>query len=96
MAFAGCINHKDVRYSLASGVQVREEDFGLLFYSMAGPRLYFVSSGDVLNSRFFQGEWTLEQWIKQYSDQNTVPESRVQNLNLTLCRLVEKGILLEC
>ena len=87
---------KNIRYSLASGVQVREEGFGLLFYSMSGPRLYFVSSGDVLDSRFFQGEWTLDQWFNQSRDQGTIPESGMLSLTHTLGRLVEKGILLEC
>ncbi|MBW1804467.1 MAG: mycofactocin biosynthesis chaperone MftB [Deltaproteobacteria bacterium] len=87
---------KDVRYALAAGVQVREEDFGLLFYSMAGPRLYFVSSGDALDSRFFRGEWTLYQWINQSRDPDTIPKSRLQGLSHTLSRLVEQGVLLEC
>ena len=41
------------KYKLAPGTQVREEDFGLLFYTMSGPRLYFLNSGDLIQADFF-------------------------------------------
>ncbi|MDY7036296.1 MAG: mycofactocin biosynthesis chaperone MftB, partial [Thermodesulfobacteriota bacterium] len=47
---------KEPKYILAPGTQVREEDFGLLFYTMTGPRLYFLSSGTLLADSFFQGK----------------------------------------
>ena len=61
MEFAGFIKEgmatdsNEYRVKLAPGSQVREEDFGLLFYTQQGPALYFVSSGDLLGEDFFQG-----------------------------------------
>ncbi len=86
---------KKTRYKLAPGTQVREEDFGLLFYTMAGPRLFFISSGDLLNSDFFQGRSTLEQWIGQRVGQNAVETTSVSELRKGLSRLTEKGVILE-
>ena len=42
------------RYKLAPGTQVREEDFGLLFYTMRGPRLFFLKCGRLLEPGFFE------------------------------------------
>ena len=47
-------------YSLNSGVQVRAEKFGLLFYDYRGPRLYFVPTKDLIGVDFFDGEQTAE------------------------------------
>ena len=87
---------KDKKYILAPGTQVREEAFGLLFYTMAGPRLYFMSSGDLINSDFFQGALTLDQWICQHCDQNSVAEAQISGLRASLNRLKEKGVIIEC
>jgi len=86
---------KETRYKLAPGTQVREEDFGLLFYTMAGPRLFFISSGDLINSDFFQGRSTLGQWIGQRVGQNAVEMSSVSELRKGLSRLTKKGVILE-
>ncbi len=86
----------DKKYTLASGTQVREEDFGLLFYTMAGPRLFFLSSGDLLDDRFFQGEFTLEQWIERSPQQKPIRESRMSGLRKSLNHLNEKGVIVEC
>ncbi len=87
---------KDKKYILAPGTQVREEAFGLLFYTMAGPRLYFISSGDLINSDFFQGALTLDQWIGQLFDQNSVTKAQISELRKSLNQLKEKGVILEC
>lgn len=84
------------RYILVPGAQVREEKFGLLFYIMQGPRLYFLSSGRLLDSRFFQGELSLDQWIERHTGRDLVPRSRMLGLKKALKRLKEKGVLLEC
>ncbi|MDR3605506.1 MAG: mycofactocin biosynthesis chaperone MftB [Desulfomonilaceae bacterium] len=42
-------------YILASGVNVRLEKFGLLFYDYRGPRLYFLPSRDWVPAEFFDG-----------------------------------------
>lgn len=85
----------NARYKLTRGTQVRDEDFGLLFYTMAGPRLFFVSSGDLINSDFFQGTLTLEQWLGQHVGQNALETTSVSELRKGLSRLTEKGVIFE-
>jgi putative mycofactocin binding protein MftB len=82
------------RYRLAPGTQVREEDFGLLFYTMAGPRLYFFASGDLLEERFFDGEWTVTAWIAAATKGNPLSQSRVADLRAGLVQLCEKGVII--
>ena len=85
-----------LQYILAPGTQVREENFGLLFYTMAGPRLYFLSSGQLLSSRFFGGECTLHQWIKRRSGEKSVPHAQIAGIMKSLRQLKEKGVIIEC
>jgi putative mycofactocin binding protein MftB len=85
----------ETRYELAPGTQVREEDFGLLFYTMVGPRLYFLSCGGLLGSGFFNGELTLETWIRQITTGDSVPKTLIQNLKNSLNQLREKGVIIE-
>ncbi len=87
---------KEVRYKLAAGSQVREEDFGLLFYTMAGPRLYFVSSGDLIAGDFFEGAMTLDQHMARRFGTDSVPEKRIQEIKKGLKRLMDKGVIHEC
>ena len=87
---------KNPRYILSSGTQVREEDFGLLFYTMHGPRLYFLSSGQLLDSSFFQGELTLDQWIRLKKEEGSVPEERIGGIKKSLDQLKDKGVIFEC
>ena len=89
------MNKLESRYILALGTQVREEDFGLLFYTMAGPRLYFLSSGKILSSQFFESESTLNQWIKQKSGQEFVPDEQIARIKKALGQLREKGVIIE-
>ncbi len=84
------------KYTLAFGTQVREEDSGLLFYTMTGPRLFFLSSGDLLDDHFFQGEFTLEQWSRRPANQEPIPESQLSGLKESLNHLNEKGVIVEC
>jgi len=87
---------KDPKYVLASGTQVREEDFGLLFYTMKGPRLYFLSPGPLLDSSFFQGEVTLEQWIRLEKEEGPVPQEGIGGIRKSLDQLKVKGVIVEC
>ena len=83
------------RYLLASGTQVRREDFGLLFYQMNGPRLHFMASGGLLSEDFFKGKMTLVEWM-QMSDR--VSQKRIQEaeaLYRGLKRLTDKGVIIE-
>ena len=85
-----------MRYKLKQGTQVREEDFGLLFYTMEGPRLYFIASGDILGSDFFKGGMTLGQWVGKEPRQGKATPSKILALREALNRLEEKGVILEC
>jgi putative mycofactocin binding protein MftB len=84
------------RYKLAPGSQVREEDFGLLFYTMAGPRLYFLSCGALLDRSFFTGECTLEEGIRHTTGGDSVPQTVMLSLIDSLAHLHEKGVIIEC
>jgi putative mycofactocin binding protein MftB len=83
---------EEKRYTLASGTQVREEDFGLLFYTIQGPRLYFLTCGSLLESAFFEGKKTLS----QYLEERRLSKDQSFSLERSLDRLREKGVLLEC
>ena len=85
-----------MKYRLCSGTQVREEDFGLLFYTMAGPRLYFLSSGDLVDCDFFLGASTLEGWLEKKFDRDSLSESRISELGTSLNRLMKEGVIVEC
>ena len=89
-------SEKEPKYVLSPGAQVREEDFGLLFYTMAGPRLFFLSAGELLTSRFFEGDHTLSQWIAKYTEQRSLSKARISELKKSLNQLKEKGVILEC
>ena len=84
------------KYRLAPGVQVREEEFGLLFYHRNGPRLFCLSCGRLLQDRFFLGEIPLEQWLTEVTSRSPVPEARLRSLVRTLDRLQEKGVIVDC
>jgi putative mycofactocin binding protein MftB len=83
------------KYKLARGSQVREEDFGLLFYRMNGPRLYFISSGDLLTPEFFEGVMTLDEWMI-HNRRNHADEAKFKELEKTLSQLSEKKVIIEC
>jgi len=80
-------------YILAPGTQVREEDFGLLFYNMSGPRLHFISLGDMLGSSFFIGKLTVEQWLAE-RDLRVTSKQR-SGLTKVLNQLRDKGVIIE-
>ncbi len=85
----------ETRYVLDAQSQVRKEDFGLLFYTMKGPRLYFLPSGKALDTPFFQGKETLKNWLELH-EKNGFPENKKQSLKKALQRLKEKGVIHEC
>ncbi len=82
-------------YILAPGTQVREEDFGLLFYSMSGPRLHFTSLGNMLSSQFFIGKLTIEQWLAERDPDHTITSEQRSGLTNVLSQLREKGVIIE-
>lgn len=80
-------------YKLAPGVQVRKEDFGLLFYKMKGPRLYFLPSRDWLEDDFFLKGKSLTDALSR--TRAHIPEKGLAVLQKALHQLMEKGVLLE-
>lgn len=82
-------------YKLAAGTQVREEDFGLLFYTMAGPRLYFLPSGELLPPAFFDGHETLGACLGRHDDAVGASTGRVRSLKTALTGLCQKGVIIE-
>jgi putative mycofactocin binding protein MftB len=82
-------------YVLAPGTQVREEDFGLLFYTMQGPRLHFISLGNMLDSRFFIGRQTVAQWLAEREPNNTLTSEQQSALTKVLGQLRDKGVIIE-
>lgn len=86
---------KAMTYRLSPGTQTREEDFGLLFYTMQGPRLYFLSCGKWLSPSFFEGERTLDQWVRLRGDE-PVSVERMEGIRKSLDQLKDKGVIVEC
>lgn len=83
------------KYKLCRGSQVREEDFGLLFYKMQGPRLYFISSSDLISPNFFNGDMTLKEWIgKEHKD--ALDTMKLSELRGILDQLCKNGVIIEC
>ena len=80
-------------YKLAPGVQVRKEDFGLLFYKMKGPRLFFLPSKSLLEESFFQQKISLPDILSRGKKQ--IPEKSLAILHKALKQLTEKGVILE-
>jgi hypothetical protein len=62
---------------------------------MNGPRLYFISSGDLLTPEFFDGVMTLDEWLI-HNRRNDAGEVKIKELKKTLGQLSEKGVIIEC
>ena len=82
-------------YILAPGTQVREEDFGLLFYSMQGPKLHFTSLGNMLGSQFFIGKLTIKQWLAKRDPDHTITSGQRSGLTKVLNQLRDMGVIIE-
>lgn len=91
------MEHLDKKYALSPGAQVRDENFGLLFYTMSGPRLYFLFSGPLLHSSFFQGKLTLRQHVgvRAMEAGDDSASTRLGGLVQGLELLREKGVIIE-
>ncbi|MEW6140400.1 MAG: mycofactocin biosynthesis chaperone MftB [Thermodesulfobacteriota bacterium] len=83
-------------YHLRHGVQVRSENFGLLFYHHAGPKLYFVPSRDLIDASFFYGESTLAGLIGAVRDKRGWSEETARLRILSILRLLKsRGLVYE-
>ena len=84
------------KYMLSPGTQVRQEDFGLLFYTMKGPRLYFLPLKQWIDPSFFQGRHTLNQWMEEKGIKSRITSCHFENIETGLEKLSDKGVILEC
>ncbi len=81
-------------YRLASGVQVRKESFGLLFYDYKGPRLYFVPSKDLLTDSFFNGDQSVKDVTDSLAASGEKSRKKIQEHILKLLDIIEaKGLI---
>jgi len=80
----------DSGHRLAAGVQVRAEKKGLLFYNRKGPRLYFISSGELLTPDYFGSGRTLDDWLSAVGIKTPAIFMAISD---ALAGLVEKGVL---
>ena len=83
------------RHKLAETTQVREEEFGLLFYSMSGPKLFILNCGNLIGCDYFHSEMNLDQWIQQQGGFTTYAKDRIFELKNSIKQLVSKGIIIE-
>jgi putative mycofactocin binding protein MftB len=84
------------RYRLAGGVQVRQEEFGLLFYDYRGPRLYFLPSKDLVQDHFFNGKNTTRELVESICAEHDWPHRLVSSkVSEILALLKMKGLIHE-
>lgn len=84
-------------YSLAKGIRVRDEKFGLLFYNPKGPKLTFVHSGSWIQADFFSGNAALRQWLRgRFPAVSDMKILQAENrLARVLSQLAERGLIVE-
>jgi len=81
-------------YVLNSGVQVRRENFGLLFYNYHGLRLYFVPIGDLIDSDFFDGIQTVGSLVEVLHSRKNQPKQWIRaRIEQILQLITEKGLI---
>ena len=77
-------------FTLETGVQVRKEVFGLLFYNYRGPRLYFVPTGNLIGDDFFQGRRTVAQLIDTLWRDTALPRDRIEHQVHHVLEMIER------
>ncbi len=84
----------DMIYRLAKGVQVRKEDWGLLFYSQAESKIYFVKSGNRLHPAYSDGSFQPDSLCCDEAN-GTKTSSQVigHPVQKLISHLVERGII---
>ena len=81
-------------YTLAEGVQVRKEIFGLLFYDYRGPRLYFVPSKELLADSFFEGKQRVKELTEALCSSTTWPRKWILDRIKQVLEMLEgKGLV---
>jgi putative mycofactocin binding protein MftB len=83
-----------MRYRLARGVQVRKEDWGLLFYSQGESKIYFAKSGDWLHPLYSGGTSHSDSLYYNEADGTETPSKVVEHsIQKLITYLVERGII---
>ncbi len=83
-------------YTLAEGVQVRDEVFGLLFYDYRGPKLYFAPTLQLIGSDFFDGCKSTHQLIETVIAEHRWPRHQIQErFDRIFKMLKQKGLIHE-
>ena len=83
---------------LADHVQVRKENWGLLFYSQTRHKLCFVRSSDWLYPEHFDGSWTFESIVDDIATRTGTPAEIIERSmpklaqSLTANRVVIDGL----
>jgi putative mycofactocin binding protein MftB len=81
-------------YRLNKGVQVRREEFGLLFYNYRGPRLYFVPSQDLVGDDFFNGTQPLSELVSSIMARHPWPRPWIEErIGKIMEQLEAKGLI---
>lgn len=81
-------------YRLHTGVQVRREAFGLLFYDYRGPRLYFLPTRELLSEHFFDGVQPLTEVARTIQSRHRWPRPKIDKfLVQTMNQLETKGLV---
>ena len=81
-------------YHLAKGVQVRKEDWGLLFYSQGENKIYFAKSGDLLQP--IHSDDTFKLAINHSEKSNSSANSAKsieESIQKLIASLIERGIV---
>jgi hypothetical protein len=80
---------------LAKNVQVRKEDWGLLFYLQTPHRVCFVRSGDWLYPWYFDGTWTFEGLVEDIARRTGNPAEIIERSVQKLSKhLLDNGIII--
>lgn len=84
----------DMRYRLATGVQVRKEDWGLLFYSQGESKIYFAKSGDWLYPAYSNGTSRHDSLCFDVADgTRTASQAIEHSVQKLISYLVGRGII---
>ena len=79
---------------LAENVQVRKENWGLLFYSHPRHKVCFVRSGSWLEPAHFDGGWSLEGLAADIAGRTGKPTATVaKSLDKLTGYLIENGMV---
>jgi hypothetical protein len=81
---------------LAENVQVRKEDWGLLFYSPARHGVCFIRSGDWLYPQHFDGTWSFGDMVVDIAERTETPSQPIERaMRKLIPSLVERRMIVD-